>query len=111
MKRLVLLAVAVAAIVVPAAAAADGAVVVPQRFCQVQFVDGGPLYSGIGVTVATPSGYSMIVCRVSIPPPPETVVMTFPDTNGDVVIVTRSGVAIVVFRQCGPSEPSNTFCG
>jgi hypothetical protein len=46
-----------------------------------------------------------------VPPPPETVVMTFPDTNGDVVVVTRSGAAIVVFRNCGPSEPENPFCG
>jgi hypothetical protein len=72
---------------------------VPQQFCQVRFVESGPVYDGIGITVRTPRGSTMIVCRVKVPPPPETIVMTFPDTHGDVVVITRSGAAIVVFRS------------
>jgi hypothetical protein len=110
MRKLFLLTAVGAALAVPAAAAAGGAVVTPERFCEVQFVEAGPLFDGIGVGVVTPSGSSMIVCRVSVPPPSETVVTNFPDTNGDMVVMTRSGVAIVVFRQCVP-EPSNQSCG
>ncbi len=84
--------------------------VVPNRYCEATFVDGGPFYPGIGITVETTSGFQMIVCRVDVPPPLETVVMTFPDTKGDVVVVTRSGQAVLVFRGCGPSEPTNPYC-
>jgi len=63
----------------------------------VQFVPGGPVYSGVGMSVATPSGNSLSVCRVKVPPPPATIVMQFPDAHGTVVI-TRSGVAIVIFH-------------
>jgi len=51
------------------------------------------------MTVRTPSGNNIVACRVRVPPPPETVVTTFPGRNGDVVVITRSGVAIVIFRS------------
>jgi hypothetical protein len=96
-KGIPLLAAAVAALAVPAVASA-GANPVPHQFCQVQFVAGGPLYDGVGISVRTPSGKSLVLCRVTVPPPPETIVMTFPDTNGDIVVITQSGAAIVVFH-------------
>lgn len=98
MNGIRLLLAAVAALALPGAAL-GGANPVPQQFCQVQFVAGGPLYAGVGMTVQTPRGATMIVCRVSVLPPPATIVMTFPDTNGDVVVITRSGAAIAVFRS------------
>jgi hypothetical protein len=88
----------VAALALPGVAV-GGANPVPQQFCQVRFVESGPLYDGVGITVRTPGGSTMIVCRVKVPPPPETIVMTFPDTHGDVVVITRSGAAIAVFRS------------
>jgi hypothetical protein len=88
---------AVAALALPAVAVA-GASPVPQQFCQVQFVASGPVYDGVGITVRTPSGHGIVACRVKVPPPPETIVMTTPGVNGDVVVITRSGAAIVVFR-------------
>lgn len=91
------LAVALAALALPGVASA-GAAPSPQQFCQVQFVSGGPLYSGVGVSVQTASGATMIVCRVHVPPPAETVVQTFPDSRGDIVVITRSGAAVVVLR-------------
>jgi hypothetical protein len=78
-----------------AAAAAHPA---PQQLCQVQFAAGGPLYTGVGITVTTPAGNSTSVCRVKVSPPPETIVMTFPDTHWDTVVITRGGWAIVVFH-------------
>jgi hypothetical protein len=98
MNGIRLVVAAVAALALPAVAV-GGASPVPQQFCQVQFVSNGPLYDGVGITVRTPRGSSMVVCRVRVPPPPETIVMTFPDTNGDVVVITRSGAAIAVFRS------------
>jgi len=98
MNEIRLVVAAVAALALPAVAVA-GASPVPQQFCQVQFVAGGPLYDGVGITVRTPSGSSIIGCRVKVPPPPETIVMTFPGPNGDVVVIARSGAAIVVFRS------------
>jgi len=93
------------AFVIAAAAAAFGtagagqaAVSGPHGFCQVRFVDGGPLYSGTGTTVQTPSGERLSVCRVRVAPPAETVVTSFPGSGGSVVVVTRSGAAIVVFH-------------
>jgi hypothetical protein len=95
----------------PLAATSAGATdVVPNRFCSVRFIDGGPTYDGIGITVKTTSGFQMVACRVDVPPPPETVVLTFPDTKGDVVVITRSGSAVLVFRHCGPSEPTTPNC-
>ena len=88
----------VAALTLPGVAV-GGANPVPQQFCQVRFVESGPLYDGIGITVRTARDSTMIVCRVKVPPPPETIVMTFPDTHGDVVVITRSGAAIAVFRS------------
>jgi hypothetical protein len=98
MKGIRLVVSAVAAFALPAVAVA-GASPVPQQFCQVQFVVGGPLYDGVGITVQTPSGSSLVACRVKAPPPPETIVMTIPGANGDIVVITRSGAAIVVFRS------------
>jgi hypothetical protein len=98
MNGIRLVVAAVVALALPAVAV-GGANPVPQQFCQVQFVAGGPLYDGVGVTVRTPRGSSMTVCRVTVAPPPETIVMTFQDTNGDVIVITRSGAAIVVFRS------------
>jgi hypothetical protein len=97
MNGIRLVVAAVAALALPAVTVA-GTSPVPQQFCQVQFVAGGPLYDGVGITVRTPSGNSIMACRVKVPPPPETIVMTSPGTNGDVVVITRSGAAIVVFR-------------
>jgi len=68
----------------------------PEQFCQVQFVSGGPLYSGVGMSVTT-AGNTLSVCRVAVPPPPETVVTTFP-AHGGIVVITRSGAAIVIFH-------------
>ena len=98
MNGIRLVVAAVVALALPAVAS-GGATPVPQQFCQVQFVAGGPLNDGVGMTVRTPRGATMIVCRVKVPPPPETIVMTFPDTNGDVVVITRSGAAIAIFRS------------
>lgn len=98
MKGIRLVLAAVAALALPGVAL-GGANPVPQQFCQVRFVEGGPLYDGVGMTVQTPRGSTMVVCRVRALPPPETIVMTFPDTNGDVVVITRSGAAIAIFRS------------
>jgi hypothetical protein len=98
MNRIRLVVTAVAALALPAVAVA-GASPVPQQFCQVQFVENGPLFGGVGMTVRTPSGNNMAACRVRVPPPPETIVMTLSGRNGDVVVITRSGAAIVVFRS------------
>jgi len=89
--------IAVLALALPGLAVAS-AHPTPQQFCQVQFVPGGPLYSGVGVSVTTPSNNNLSVCRVMVPPPPETIVMTFPATRGDTVVITRSGAAIAVFH-------------
>jgi hypothetical protein len=75
-----------------------GAQPTPHQFCQVQFVAGGPLYGGVGMTVTTPAGNSLSVCRVAVTPPPETIVTTFSAGHGGIVVVTRSGAAIVVFH-------------
>lgn len=88
--------IAALALALPGVAAA-GAQPTPQQFCQVQFVSGGPLYTGVGISVTTPSGHSLSICRVAVPPPPETIVMTF-STHGGIVVLTRSGAAIVVFH-------------
>jgi hypothetical protein len=98
MKGIRLVVSAVAALALPAVAVA-GASPAPQQFCQVRFVENGPLFDGVGMTVRMPSGNSIVACRVRVPPPPETVVTTFPGQNGDVVVITRSGVAIVIFRS------------
>jgi hypothetical protein len=95
MKRYVPFAAAAAALA--AAGVAYGAPT-PRQFCQVQFDVGGPLYSGTGVSVSTLSGRSLSICRVRVTPPPETVVTTFPDSRGDIIVITRSGAAIIVFR-------------
>src|SRR5436190_11740614 len=87
--------IAALALALPGVAAA-GAQPTPHQFCQVQFVSGGPLYTGVGISVTTPTGQSLNICRVGVPPPPETIVMTFPATHGDIVVLTRSGAAIVV---------------
>jgi hypothetical protein len=63
----------------------------------VQFVSGGPLYTGVGISVTTPTSNSLSVCRVAVTPPPETIVTTFP-AHGGTVVLTRSGAAIVVFH-------------
>jgi hypothetical protein len=98
MKRIRMVVVALAALALPGVAAA-GTNPASQQFCQVQFVSGGPLYGGVGVRVATPGGNSLTVCRVRVPPPPETIVTTFPGTHGDIVVITRSGAAVVVFHS------------
>ena len=84
------------ALALPGVAAA-GAQSTHQQFCQVQFVAGGPVYTGVGTSVVTPSGNHLSVCRVAVPPPPETIVTKFADSHG-IVVVTRSGVAIIVFH-------------
>jgi hypothetical protein len=88
--------IAALALALPGFAAAS-AHLTPQHFCQVQFVSGGPLYNGVGISVTTPSGNSLSVCRVAVPPPPETIVTRFP-AHGGTVVITRSGAAIVVFH-------------
>jgi hypothetical protein len=88
--------IAALALALPGVAAA-GANPTPQQFCQVQFVAGGPLYTGVGISVTTAAGQSLSVCRVAVPPPPETIVTTFP-AHGGTVVLTRSGAAIVVFH-------------
>ena len=98
MKGIRLVVSAVTALALPAVAVA-GASPAPQQFCQVRFTESGPLFDGVGMTVRTPSGNSIVACRVRVPPPPETVVTTVPGRNGDVVVITRSGVAIVMFRS------------
>ena len=97
MKGIRLVVTAVSALALPAVAVA-GASPVPQQFCQVQFVENGPLINGVGITVRTASGNSITACRVNVPPPSETVVTTLPGRSGDIVVITRSGAAIVVFR-------------
>jgi hypothetical protein len=89
--------IAALALALPGVAVA-GAHPTPQQFCQVQFVAGGPLYSGVGTSVTIPAGNSLSVCRVAVPPPAETIVTTFPGTHGGIVVLTRSGAAIVVFH-------------
>ena len=66
MKRLVVAAAMVVAALFPALALAD-ADVAPNRFCSVQLVEGGPIYDGVGVTVATPSGQTVVQCRARVP--------------------------------------------
>jgi hypothetical protein len=63
----------------------------------VLLVSGGPLYDGVGISVTTPSGNSLSVCRIRVSPPPETIVTTFP-SHGGIVVITRSGAAIAVFH-------------
>jgi hypothetical protein len=96
-KRMMKLGVALAALALPGVASA-GAPSGPHQFCQVQFVSGGPLYSGVGVSVQSAAGATMTVCHVHVTPPADTVVQTFPGSRGDVVVITRSGAAVVVFR-------------
>jgi hypothetical protein len=65
--------------------------------CTVTFADLGTS-SGSGTVVTTPSGQIIFVCRLSVEnPPANTVVQTFPGTTGNIVVVTVSGRAIVVF--------------
>ena len=53
--------------------------------------------TGRGTLVTTSSGRIIFVCNVDVTnPPSNTVVQTFPDTTGDVVVVTVSGHAVVV---------------
>ena len=66
MKRLVVAAAMVVAVLFPASALA-GADVEPNRFCSMQLVEGGPIYDGVGVTLATPSGQTMFQCRARVP--------------------------------------------
>jgi hypothetical protein len=98
MKGIPLVVTAVAALALPAIAVA-GASPVPRQLCQVRFEENGPLFDGVGMTVRTPSGNNIVACRVRVPPPPGTVVTTLPGRNGDVLVITRSGVAIVIFRS------------
>jgi hypothetical protein len=90
---------ATAASLVATGVAQGAAAPVPQQFCQVQFVAGGAVYAGSGMSVTSSSGRTLNLCRVTVTPPPETVVTTFPDTRGNIVIVTRSGAAVVVFHS------------
>jgi hypothetical protein len=84
------------ALALPGVAAA-GAQTTHHQFCQVQFVAGGPVYDGVGTSVTTPSGNHLSVCHVQVPPPPETIVTKFSDSHG-IVVITRSGQAIIVFH-------------
>jgi hypothetical protein len=88
--------IAALALALPGVAAAS-AHPTGQQFCQVQFVSGGPLYSGVGMSVTSSASNTLSVCRVAVPPPPETIVTTFP-AHGGIVVITRSGAAIVVFH-------------
>jgi len=63
----------------------------------VQFVAGGPVYDGVGMSVTRSASNTLRVCHVMVPPPPETIVTRFPAHEG-IVVITRSGAAIVVFR-------------
>ena len=54
--------------------------------------------TGRGTLVTTSSGRIIFVCNLDVMnPPANTVVQTFPGTTGDVVVVTVSGHAVVVF--------------
>lgn len=65
--------------------------------CTVDFPDYGSS-NGTGTLVTTPSGRLIFVCNLDVSnPPANTVVQTFPGTTGDVVVVTVSGHATVVF--------------
>ena len=98
MKGIRLVVTAVAALALPAVAVA-GASPVPQQFCQVRFEENGPLFDGVGMTVRTPSGNSIVACRVRVAAAAGDGCDDLPGRNGDVVVITRSGVAIVIFRS------------
>jgi hypothetical protein len=65
--------------------------------CTVDLPDYGTS-SGAGTLVTTSSGRIIFVCNLDVSSPPaNTVVQTFPGTTGDIVVVTVSGHATVVF--------------
>jgi hypothetical protein len=65
--------------------------------CTVELPSSGAV-NGRGTLVTTTSGQVVFVCNLDLSnPPAETVVETFPGTGGNVVVVTVSGRAVVVF--------------
>jgi hypothetical protein len=65
--------------------------------CTVELAGYGAV-NGRGTIVTTASGQLVFVCNLDLSnPPASTVVETFPGTGGNVVVVTVSGQAVVVF--------------
>lgn len=80
-----------------AATSAAAATDVQSGSCTVTLPDFGTS-SGSGTLVTTSSGQIIFVCPLNLQnPPADTVVQTFPGMTGNIVVVTVSGRAIVVF--------------
>jgi hypothetical protein len=100
------LAITVVFLVSAASSLAGGTpATVHQGQCSIE-VDGYGLVSGEGTLVIAPSGQVVSVCNIAVsPPPPDTVVTTFPGVGGDIFVVTAGGEVVAVFTPCGPSQP------
>lgn len=82
-----------------AAAKTTVATSVHKGTCTVDLPDYGTS-SGTGTLVTTSSGRIIFVCDLDVSnPPANTVVQTFPEITGDIVVVTVSGHAVVVFTS------------
>jgi hypothetical protein len=103
MKRGILVGVACALVLfassvpVGAATTSGTSTIAHRGTCTVDLTGYGSV-NGRGTLVSTPSGQLVFVCNIDVTTPPaNTVVQTFPGTGGNVVVVTVSGRAVVVF--------------
>jgi hypothetical protein len=103
MKRRILLGIASALVLsavstpVAAAATSNASSIVHKGACTVD-LNGYGAVDGRGTLVSTAKGQIVFVCNVDVTnPPANTVVQTFPGTGGNIVVVTVSGQAVVVF--------------
>jgi hypothetical protein len=108
-KKLLIIMAALAALAAPTAAMADGTTVMPKQFCLLtvgypglppeQYVT----YPGVGLSLVTPVGYSLLVCRAAVTEPVATIAFSFSDSvtgaHTGSLIVTTSGVAILISRR------------
>jgi hypothetical protein len=83
--------------VASSADASSGATTVHRGTCTVELSGYGAV-DGRGTLVTTASGQTVFLCNLDLSsPPPNTVVETFPGTGGNVLVVSISGQAVVVF--------------
>jgi hypothetical protein len=84
--------------IVSGAAASPSATASTHRgTCTVELPSYGAI-NGRGTLVTTTSGQVVFVCNLDLSnPPAETLVETFPGTGGNIVVVTVSGQAVIVF--------------
>jgi hypothetical protein len=116
-KKLLIVITALAALAAPTAAMADGTTVMPNRFCLLTVAYPGlpgeewVTYPGVGLSLITPVGYTLLVCRAAVAEPAETIAFSFSNSvtgaHTGSLVVTKSGVAILIARRCGPSSPED----